>query len=190
MDDRTLLSKLKSDPSDGIRALVAEYSALVFFILRGRLSSVCSEGDLEELASDVFTDFYSALDRFDESRGTVKAYLCRIASNTASERYADEMKRRGGISLDAEDTDKDAYRDAFSVEDEIIGEEQRRELVCAINALGEPDREIIVRKFYLGEPSKSVAKSLGMTVSAVDTRTHRALARLREMLNQKWGMNL
>ena len=52
----------------------------------------------------------------------------------------------------------------------------------AIKDLGELDSEIIIRKFYLSEPSKKIAKKLGMTVSAVDTRTHRALKKLREIL--------
>ncbi len=92
----------------------------------------------------------------------------------------------GDVSLDADSTDRDAFRDDFSVEDEIIDREMRRELVEAVNSLGEPDREIIVRRFYLDQPSRSVAEALGMTVSAVDTRLHRAVSKLRDMLNRKW----
>lgn len=184
MDDRTLLAKLKNDPNEGVRLLIGSYSALVFFILRGKLSSVCENEELEELASDVFADFYAALPRFDESRGTVKAYLCRIASNVASERYSEAVRRLGDVPLDADETGEAVYEADFSLEDEIIDAETRRELIAAVNALGEPDREIIVRKFYLGEPSRSVAQALGMTVSAVDTRTHRALAKLREILSR------
>ncbi len=186
MDDRKLLSKLKTDPNEGIRLLIGSYSALVFVILRGRLSSVCSHAEIEETASDVFAEFYTALPRFDENRGTVKAYLCRIATNIASEKYAEAMRRMGDVSLDADSTDRDAFRDDFSVEDEIIDREMRRELVEAVNSLGEPDREIIVRRFYLDQPSRSVAEALGMTVSAVDTRLHRAVSKLRDMLNRKW----
>ncbi|MBQ7060184.1 MAG: RNA polymerase subunit sigma-24, partial [Clostridia bacterium] len=55
-------------------------------------------------------------------------------------------------------------------------------LFTAINGLGEPDREIVVRKYFLNEPSKSIAKRLDMSVSAVDTRTHRALKKLKKLL--------
>lgn len=184
MNDRELLSKLKKDPNEGVRLLVGSYSALVFFILRGKLASVCTKEELEELASDVFSEFYMMLPRFDENRGTVKAYLCRIASNLASERYAETVRRLGSVSLDARETCESVFESDFSVEDEILDMEMRRELVAAVNGLGESDREIIVRKFYLGQPSRAVAEALGMTVSAVDTRTHRAIARLREILNR------
>ncbi len=188
MDDKKLLSKLKKDPNEGVRLLIGSYSALVFFILRGRLSSVMTNDELEETASDVFAEFYSSLANFDEAKGTVKAYLCRIASNIASERYVEKLKKLRDLSLDADETDALAICDSFSVEEDVLDRERRRELIDAVNSLGEPDREIIVRKFYLSEPSRSIAKALGMTVHAVDTRTHRAIGRLREILNEKWGM--
>ena len=49
----------------------------------------------------------------------------------------------------------------------------------AVKGLGEPDSEIIIRKFYLGESSKQISDRLSMTVSAIDTRTSRALKKLR-----------
>jgi RNA polymerase sigma-70 factor (ECF subfamily) len=52
----------------------------------------------------------------------------------------------------------------------------------AIEALGEPDSSIIFRKYYYGESSETIAKRLNMTESAVNTRTHRALKKLRELL--------
>ena len=56
------------------------------------------------------------------------------------------------------------------------------ELMGAVKALGEPDCEIILRKFYLSQSSKEIAERLNMTVSNVDTRTHRAIKRLRNEL--------
>ena len=52
----------------------------------------------------------------------------------------------------------------------------------AVEELGEPDREIMLRKFYLGEPSAQIAARLGMTAGGVDTRTHRAVEKLRKKL--------
>ena len=49
----------------------------------------------------------------------------------------------------------------------------------AVKGLGEPDSEIIIRKFYLGENSKQISDRLSMTVSAIDTRASRALKKLR-----------
>ncbi len=182
LTDKKLLRQLRRDPALGMRQLAEEYTALVAFIVRGRLESVCSTAQIEELISDVFVEFYVGLDRFDPARGTVKAYICAIAKNLAAERYDGYIKESGRLSFDDENVSEEIFMSEYSVPDELIDDELRRELIDAVNALGEPDREIIVRKFYLREPSKTIAAALGMTVSAVDTRTHRALGKLKEKL--------
>ena len=56
------------------------------------------------------------------------------------------------------------------------------ELIKEVKALGEPDSEILMRKFYFSQSSKEIAEELNMTVSNVDTRTHRAIVKLRNKL--------
>ena len=184
MDDRILIKTLKKDPERGIRTLVNEYSALVMFVLRGRLSGVCDNTELEAVCADVFSEFYLSLEKFDTEKGTVKAYLCKIAKNAAADRYGEFAKSAATVSLDDEDLPEGVFESDFSVEEDLLTEEFKEELLSEIKALGEPDCEIIIRKFYLSEPSKSIAASLGMTVSAVDTRTHRALKKLKEKLSR------
>ena len=52
--------------------------------------------------------------------------------------------------------------------------------------LSKPDREIIVRKFILGQSSKEIAAILGLSVSNVDTRTHRAIKKLKKELGDDY----
>ena len=61
-------------------------------------------------------------------------------------------------------------------------EEQKKKLLEAVKSLGSPDSEIIVRKYYMGESSKEIAEKLSLTVNAVDTRTSRALKKLRSII--------
>ena len=116
----------------------------------------------------------------------------------AEEKPAPKPRRRAvstGLSLSglaqeegrqaAKDTDSKAAElipDDFSVEGEFEAREQKRRLAEAVDSLGEPDREIIVRKFFLRQPSKLIAERLGLTAANVDTRTHRAVRKLRELL--------
>ena len=71
-------------------------------------------------------------------------------------------------------------------ESELEDRELRRVVLDEVKSLGEPDREILLRKFYLGEPSKEIAVRLGLTTANVDTRTHRAVEKLRKKLKE-WG---
>ncbi|MBQ3003826.1 MAG: sigma-70 family RNA polymerase sigma factor, partial [Clostridia bacterium] len=113
--------------------------------------------------------------------GSIKAWLCVIAKRKAIDCLRARAKEQGNVSLDDEQTAVQAT-DTFSVEGDFEDREQRTALLQAIRDLGEPDHEILIRKFYLLQPSKVIAEKMGMSVSAVDTRTHRAIAKLRDML--------
>ena len=39
---------------------------------------------------------------------------------------------------------------------------------------------LLRKKYYLNKSSKQIAKDLGMTVANVDTRTHRAISKLKK----------
>ena len=66
---------------------------------------------------------------------------------------------------------------------EVITEElffqniSAKALVNAINKLGEPDREIIIRKYYFRQSSKEISKAIHSKPNTVDSRVHRALKR-------------
>ncbi|MDE6580520.1 MAG: sigma-70 family RNA polymerase sigma factor, partial [Ruminiclostridium sp.] len=70
-----------------------------------------------------------------------------------------------------------------SLESDLEESELRRAVLSEIKALNEPDREILFRKYYLGESSKEIAARLKMSVSSIDTRTSRAVKKLREKLD-------
>ena len=55
-----------------------------------------------------------------------------------------------------------------------------------VDAMGPPDREIFLRKYYLMQSSREIAASLGMSVGSVNTRLCRGRERLRKEL-QKGG---
>jgi RNA polymerase sigma-70 factor (ECF subfamily) len=93
-------------------------------------------------------------------------------------------KQRGDVSLDDENSLLQ-IADDFTVAGDLAEDELRREVFGAIKTLGEPDSSIIIRKYYFGESSKEIANALKLTVSGVDTRTHRALNKLRRLFGGK-----
>ena len=56
-------------------------------------------------------------------------------------------------------------------------------LFSAINTLGEPDREILVRRYYYQQKPKEIALALNMTVKQVDNRLYQVKLKLREALS-------
>ena len=179
MKDNELLKLLAESPESGLEQLTREYGALVYTLVKNRLSGTQAEPECEECAAAVFSKFCLSLPRFDPSKGTVKAYLCAIARNEA----ANAAKAAAAAPEKFDDLADEPASPA--AEDEFFESESGRELIAAVNSLPPPDREIIVRRYFYCEPAKTIAKRVGISASAVNTRAHRALKKLKKLLEGK-----
>ena len=183
MEDKKLLRLLHKDPNAGMKQLLKQYAGLVYAVVKGRLNgSYCVSSDIEDCVADVFSKFYTDLSGYDPALSSIKSYLGVMARNHA----ANVAKRRNleaSISLDDEASFLQIADE--TVADESAEEELRGKVIEAVEGLGEPDSSIIFRKYYYGESSKEIAEALGLTVSNVDTRTHRALNQLRKKFGGK-----
>ena len=180
MEDAKLLRLLRKDPNAGMEQLMNQYAGLVYAVVKGNLAgSCCISSDIEDCVADVFSQFYIGLSGYDPKRSGIKSYLCVIARNLAINVAKKRSREEGAVSLD-----NDAVRqiaDDVWIDRELTEEALRREVLSAVKALGEPDSGIIIRKYYFAESSKEIADALNLTVSNVDTRTHRALNKLRKL---------
>lgn len=171
MTDAQLLALLRKDPYRGMKALTERFSGLLYAAVGARLGGSSSgSAEIEDCVADTFSDFYLSLDTYDPDRCSLKTWLCVIARNKAVDIC--RKKRLELVPLDEETADA-----ALSSDDGI----DRTEVLQAIKSLGEPDSAILMRKYYFGQRSKEIADALGMTVSNVDTRTHRAIEKLRKI---------
>ncbi len=181
MQDDELLNILKTDPNTGMTLLLTQYAGLIYSIVRHKLAgqSFC-DADIEHCVADTFSEFYCDLDKFQKAAGSIRAWLCVIARHNAYDRLRRYKKEAGTLSLDAEGI-AEPPDETFSVEEALLTTEFKEELLREIKALGEPDSMILLRKYYFSESSKEIAASLNLTVSSVDTRTHRAILKLRSI---------
>lgn len=175
MRDDEILALLRENPEKGLKTLAEQYGGLVYAVCRRNLGGA-SSADIEECAAGVFAEFYLELDKYDPSKGSVKAWLCTIARHNALDAA---RKTKEALPLDEE-----ILSEERTVEGELEESELRRAVLDEVKSLPEPDREILLRKFYLGESSKEIAKRLKMSVSNVDTRTSRAVEKLRKRLEE------
>lgn len=179
MEDKKLLRLLHKDPNAGMEQLLIQYTGLVYAVVKSKLDrSYYVSSDLEDCVADVFSKFYAEFADYDPAMSSIKSYLCVIARNHAIN-VAKKRSLEGGISLDDEQSLLQVAEDVM-IDSDLENEELRREVIKAVENLGEPDSSIIFRKYYYGESSKEIAKAIGLSVSNVDTRTHRALNKLRK----------
>jgi RNA polymerase sigma-70 factor (ECF subfamily) len=182
MNDAKMLEMLHKDPNKGMNVLMDEYVGLIYAIVKHVLADFeCDSSEIEDCVAEVFSEFYFDYSAYDPKKSSLKNYLCRIAKNNAIDLSRKKQKQGARVDIDNDDFPVQ-ITDETNLEESVLKQELLHEVFSAIETLGEPDSSIIFRKYYYGESSETIAKRLNMTESAVNTRTHRALKKLRELL--------
>ncbi|MFN8161530.1 MAG: sigma-70 family RNA polymerase sigma factor [Solirubrobacterales bacterium] len=151
------------------RASRDDVHAYVAGILRDRSAA-------EDVTATAFERAYRKRSRFDPERGSARAWIFGIARNAA----LDELRRRArGANLVAEPADPSPGAPELAE-----GSERRHALRVALGRLGSRDRELVSLKFFAGLSNAEIAETLRISESNAGTRLHRAVAKLREVLDE------
>ena len=152
------------------RAARDDVFAYVATLLRDR-------GVAEDVTAQAFERAFRKSSSYDARRGSERAWLFGIARNAALDELR-KRKRTANLGGDVEDG-------APSVEDEADQALRRVAVRKALAALEPRDRELIALKFHAGLDNAELAGVLGLSVSNAGTRLHRALTKLREILDDQ-----
>ena len=185
-----LVARCRAGDPDAWDALFdQQYDPVARFLFQ--LSPALSSEDVEDLCQEVFLSAVRHLDSF-RGNSAVQTWLFRIALNKARDflEKRQAAKRGGGQpprSLDAPDPETGLALDvpgAGAAPDETAATAEEGALLrAALDALGEPCRELIELR-YFGELSyDEIARAQGVTVKAVGSRLHQCLDRLAARLN-------
>ncbi len=131
-------------------------------------------GAAEDVTALAFERAFRKRKSYDPERGSERSWLFGIARNAA----LDELRRRKRIApLVMEPAAPDD-----GDEDRAL---RRAAVRTALTALPARDRELIALKFHAGLDNRELADVLGVSVSNAGTRLHRALNKLREILDDQ-----
>ena len=126
----------------------------------------------EDVTAIAFERAFRRQGKYDARRVSARSWLFGIARNAA----LDELRRRKRTaSLPTEPPAAGA--------DEIDLALRRAAVRTALAELPARDRELIALKFHAGLDNAELADVLGVSVSNAGTRLHRALTKLREILD-------
>jgi RNA polymerase sigma-70 factor, ECF subfamily len=144
--------------------------AYVATLLRDRAAA-------EDVTALAFERAYRKRRSFHPERGSARAWLFGIARNAA----LDELRRRKrAATMETEPVAEEPGPD-----DEAERALRRAALRVALASLGPRDRELIALKFHAGLDNAEIAAVLGVTATNAGTRLHRALTKLREILDDQ-----
>ncbi len=159
-------------------ALVLEYQQPIFrlaYLLLG------DAAEAEDVAQEAFIRAFRALDRFDESR-PLRPWLLQIAANLARNR-----QRSAGRYLQAlARMVRGAPEPVSSIGEQTEQRWEAETLWQAVRRLSAADQEIIYLRYFLELSEAEAAEALGVALGTVKSRMHRAMGRLRAVVEQEF----
>ena len=173
VNDQELLALLCTDPQSGLAALLDHYGAMIHGIVRRVLPD--ADQDAEECVADVLVAAWRHAPGLQREAKSLKGWLCVTARNTAITRWR-ALRRKGTVPLD-----ETIAGDWLLAPRPTEAEERIRDLVLELE---EPDRTIFLRRYYLLEPAREIARVLQMTEHNVNVRLSRGRAKLRRRFTE------
>lgn len=156
--------------------LVERYQRLVFRVIWSRGGA--GREDVEDLAQETFVKAWERLDTYDPTR-PFKAWIARIAGNTAIDRHRSDSRQPRMSDLD--DVSATISSDAPDPAAAVIGGEERTMLLTRLRELPEHYREVVVLRFVEELSYEEIAETLDLPMGSVKTRIFRG----RELLKQR-----
>lgn len=145
--------------------------------------------EAEDVAQETFIRAYRALERFDASR-PLRPWLLRITRNLASNqrrsigRYFGALQRL--VLLDPEAGARARGEQTEAENASRPSPEEAHSLWQAVRRLSQPDQEIIYLRYFLDLSEAEAATALDVPSGTVKSRTHRALGRLRAVVEREF----
>jgi RNA polymerase sigma-70 factor (ECF subfamily) len=175
-----LIRRGQSGDAQAIELLVQRYQnyvyRLCYLVMR-------NEQDAEDMAQEALIRACRALPRFEIRQGiSFEAWLYRIAVNCCRSR----MRRKWTQVLPWTSLNREAAGVSEDrPERRLIEEEQRNEVLQAVNSLSERHRLVIILRYYADLTNEEIAAVLNIPSGTVRSRLHTARQRLKIMLADK-----
>lgn len=173
--DPELIALAREGSPDAAGALFDRYWVLAW----GAAYAVTADRALaDDAAQEAIQRAFAALDRFDDTR-PFGPWLKRIAVNRA----IDHLRRGRRVDV--------LHDEAATLHRWTVGEAADEDLrlwavADAVAALGAAKRTVVVLRYWLDLPLEEIAGALGLPVGTVASRLNRALAELREVLEDEY----
>jgi RNA polymerase sigma-70 factor (ECF subfamily) len=181
-----LIAAAQRGDAQALHGLVDRYSSRLF----GFLFRLCGRrNEAEDLMQEVFVRIVRTIERYRDD-GRFEAWLFRIAANLVRDSIRRRRRRPTQIGPDANDDDDPLDRAADSAgppEAALETAEEVARLNAALQRLPDAEREVIMLRHFSDLSFKEVADIMGTPIGTALARSHRALRRLKELMEAGEG---
>jgi len=174
INNTNFIEELKRKNPKSLDYVIDIYAPLIKGIITRVLNSLGDDGLVDECISDVLMAIWNNSECFKGDNNKFKSWVGAISKFKAIDYYRKYSKVLKNEVIDENITS------GRSTEDDFMEEIKSNKLISIIEGFDEPDRSIFVRRFLLGENSKSISEALGLTISNINTRISRGKQKIRK----------
>ncbi|NVM01446.1 MAG: sigma-70 family RNA polymerase sigma factor, partial [Candidatus Helarchaeota archaeon] len=183
MNELEIIEEIKQDKSEYFKELVDKYKNMVFRICFG---FVKNKEDAEDIAQDVFFTIYKNIKNF-KFESKISTWIYRIAVNRSLNHIRKRKLPRIFSKINLKEGNVDEYAEIPASEDssadfKVITDEKKRIIYKVLNGLPSNQRIAFTLYNIKGLTYEEIAEIMGCSISAVESRMHRAKMNLQKRL--------
>jgi RNA polymerase sigma-70 factor, ECF subfamily len=172
IDDAEAVARARGGDLDAYAVLVTRYT-----VRAHRAAFLLGAGEeSDDVVQEAFVKAFRHLARFRVGE-PFGPWLLRIVANE-TRNLTRSRRRRAALALRLPSGESDGT-EADGPVDTVLAAERRAQLVAAVNALPDRERQVLVCRYFLDLSEAETAQVLDWPLGSVKSRTSRALNRLR-----------
>ena len=181
MEDREIIKLFNERSEQGVIELSKKYGRLCRMIAHNVLHD---DLDTEECVNDAFLRVWNLIPP--EDPVSLRAYVCQVVRNTATDRYDKNTAQKRNSSYDVALHELDeCIENGVSVEKAIEDKELSEIIDNFLAGLDKVSRVMFVRRYWFSEPVNVIAQRVNKSPHTVTVKLARIRERLKKYLIEK-----
>jgi RNA polymerase sigma factor (sigma-70 family) len=176
--DASIVARVRAGDPEAYAEIVRRHTPMAL-----RTAAILGAGaDAEDVVQEAFVKAYASLGTFRDG-APFRPWLLRIVTNKTHNLQRGAGRRRAREQLAWARTERLLVQ--AEPLDSALSNERRQALIESLRRLAERDRQVVVCRHLLGFDEAETATVLGWPRGTVKSRSSRAMARLRAMLEEE-----
>lgn len=170
--DQALLTRSRQGDREAFGELYSKYLDAIYRYIFFRVNQ--NREEAEDLTEIVFFKAWEHIKKYHANGKTLKAWLYTIAHNSVIDHW---RKRKRFLKLDEAMADP-----RLDLESALVRNGVNEKLLQAVDMLTDDQKQVVILKFIEGVDNKQLVGILNKKEDAIRALQHRALKRLRSLL--------
>ena len=178
--DGTLVARIVAGDDRALGLVYDRYGSLMYGLARRVTSSTAAA---EEITQEVFVQLWEHADRFDATKGSLRAFLGAITHRRSVDWVRSEARRREREARTSQDAATGTVATVVDITTELGAQDTAARVRAAVETLPLEQREAVVLAYFGGLTFREVAARLGLPEGTAKSRLRLALGKLSAVLS-------